>query len=216
MTNRIFLLSFKEFVTLTIAIFKFQATDIAENSHKVNGSSREEPFDRLESINPSSTSKAKLYNKLRAIEFEIDAVESTIEPLRNVSSSKHHECDCGDDKGDQGEKNKNESGVQVSSDDFTLQQVLAADRLRSLKRTKDQFEKELSDLCKDDNAEDIEREKLLKNLVQEEPRNKRKQKEVKKSEENKRKQQKTVSFSDDTDFDAMLDAASAGFIETVS
>ncbi|KAJ4834290.1 hypothetical protein Tsubulata_028300 [Turnera subulata] len=191
-----------------------KATNNAESSDKASGTTDEEPSDRLESIDPSFTSKAKLYTKLKAVEFEIDAVESTVEPSRIGSSAEHHSDDGEDDKDHQRDKSNDESGVQCSPDDFTLQQVLAADRLKSLRRTKAQLEKELSDLRKDDAAENIERERLLETLVKEEPRHKRKSKEVQKPDKNEKKKQKKVAFSDDGDFDAMLDAASAGFVET--
>lgn len=170
----------------------------------------------METIDPSSTSQEKLYYKLRAVEFEIDAVASTVE---RVASTEHHADAASDDNEDemeQGDKKDDKSGTLVSPDDFTLQQALAADRLRSLNRTKAQLEKELSDLHKDDTTKGVEHGKLLQNLVKEEPRPKRKPKEVHKLGKNKEKKQKTVSFSDDADFDTMLDAASAGFVETVS
>jgi len=187
----------------------------ARNNADKGGSTEEEPPDKVENVDPSSANQAKLYSKLRAVKFEIDAVASTVEEVTDVVSGEHQTYDDGGgtkkrDKGD------DESGVQASPDDFTLQQALAADRLRSLKRTKVKLEKELLDLRKDDATKAVEHDKLLANLVKEDPRPKKKSKKVLKSGKNKEKQQKTVSFADDADFDLMLDGASSGFVETVS
>ncbi|KAJ6773705.1 DNA EXCISION REPAIR PROTEIN ERCC-6-RELATED [Salix purpurea] len=185
----------------------------ARNNADKGGSTEEEPLDKLENTNPSSANQAKLYSKLRAVKFEIDAVASTVEEVTDVVSGEHQTSDDDDDGAKKRDKGDDESGVQVSPDD-TLQQALAADRLRSLKRTKAKLEKELSDLRKDDATEGVEHEKLLANLVKEDPRPKKKSKKVLKSGKNKEKQQKTVSFADDADFDSMLDGVSSGFVET--
>ncbi|KAB5557582.1 hypothetical protein DKX38_008491 [Salix brachista] len=186
----------------------------ARNNADKGGSTEEEALDKLENTNPSSANQAKLYSKLRAVKFEIDAVASTVEEVTDVVSGEHQTSDDDDDDGaKKRDKGDDESGVQVSPDD-TLQQALAADRLRSLKRTKAKLEKELSDLRKDDATEGVEHEKLLANLVKEDPRPKKKSKKVLKSGKNKEKQQKTVSFADDADFDSMLDGVSSGFVET--
>ncbi|KAJ6399470.1 hypothetical protein OIU77_020092 [Salix suchowensis] len=185
----------------------------ARNNADKGGSTEEEPLDKLENTNPSSANQAKLYSKLRAVKFEIDAVASTVEEVTDVVSGKHQTSDDDDDGAKKRDKGDDESGVQVSPDD-TLQHALAADRLRSLKRTKAKLEKELSDLRKDDATEGVEHEKLLANLVKEDPRPKKKSKKVLKSGKNKEKQQKTVSFADDADFDSMLDGVSSGFVET--
>ncbi|XP_011004030.1 PREDICTED: protein CHROMATIN REMODELING 8 [Populus euphratica] len=185
----------------------------ARNKADKGGSTEEEPPDKLENVDPSSTNQAKLYSKLRAVKFEIDAVASTVEEVTGVVSGEHQTYDDGGGtkKMDNGD---DESGVQVSPDDFSLQQALAADRLRSLKRTKVKLEKELLELRKDDATKAVEHDKLLANLVKEDPRPKKKSKKVLKSGKNKEKQQKTVSFADDADFDLMLDGASSGFVET--
>ena len=117
---------------------------------------------------------------------------------------------------EKGNREDDESVMQLSSRDLTLQHALATDRLKSLKKTKAQLEKELSGLLKESSSEGIKHDKLIKDLVKEEPRPKRKSKEIQKPGKNKEKQKKTVSFNDDVDFDVVLDAASAGFVETVS
>ncbi|XP_061352684.1 protein CHROMATIN REMODELING 8-like [Gastrolobium bilobum] len=103
-----------------------------------------------------------------------------------------------------------------SSDVSNLQRVVTADRLRSLKNTKAQLEKELSNLCKEDKAsQSVKHEKeVILSLVKEERRPKRQLKEDKKLHKSSGKRLKTVSSDDDGDFDAVLDAASAGFVET--
>ncbi|EEF32549.1 DNA repair and recombination protein RAD26, putative [Ricinus communis] len=183
-----------------------------ENDGEAGVSTEEEPPDKSISTNLASASEAKLYNKLRAVKFEIDAVASTVEQVKNVVNGEDHAYD--DSVKLQPRDGDDKSTDLVSPNDFTLQQALAADRLKSLKRTKADIEKEISGLHKDDTTKGMEHEKLLAEMVKEEPRCKRKSKEVQKPGKNKEKNQRTVSFSDDTDFDTMLDAASAGFVET--
>ncbi|KAK7267406.1 hypothetical protein RIF29_20080 [Crotalaria pallida] len=154
---------------------------------------------------PSSTKAEELRQKLRAVEFEIGAVASTIEDVEN-----NGDCSGIDE-------DRLEQGIAAgddSSNGSNLQRVLAADRLSSLKNTKAQLEKELSKLGEDNNSKSTEREKMIFDLVKEERRPKRKVKEDKKLQKSSGKKLKTVSFNDDADFDAVLDAASAGFVET--
>ncbi|XP_061367472.1 protein CHROMATIN REMODELING 8 isoform X2 [Gastrolobium bilobum] len=177
---------------------------------EAEGSTKEECSHLSENVvDPSSISKAELHQKLRAVEFEIDAVASTIQPSRNDDNN--GECsDVGEGRPEQGISEGD------SSEELNLQRVLAADRLRSLKNTKAQLEKELSTLCKEDKAsQSVEHEeKVILSLVKEERRPKRQLKEDKKSHKSSGKRLKKVSFDDDVDFDAVLDAASAGFVET--
>ncbi|KAL6287252.1 hypothetical protein ACE6H2_011642 [Prunus campanulata] len=124
------------------------------NASEVGGSTEEEPLERSESIDPLAASQAKLYNKLRAVEFEIDAVASTVEPEQAGNEGGARD---GDDDGMEPEDK--EDLDQASATGLNLQHTLATDRLR-------------------------------------------------------KKRLKTVSFDEDDDFDAVLDAASAGFVET--
>ncbi|KAF2292704.1 hypothetical protein GH714_027177 [Hevea brasiliensis] len=150
-----------------------EVRDNAENDGEAGGSTVVLP-DKSKNIDPSSTNQTKLYNRLRAVKFEIDAVASTFEQVRNVASSEDHDDDdkaeCGDRKDD----------VLVSPNDFTLQRALAADRLKSLKRTKVQIEKELSNLHEDDTTKGVDYENLLADMVREETRRNRNVKEVQK------------------------------------
>ncbi|GAV80148.1 SNF2_N domain-containing protein/Helicase_C domain-containing protein [Cephalotus follicularis] len=176
------------------------------NGGEAGGSAEEgENGEKSGGIDHSSSSQAKLYNRLRAIAFEIDAVASTVEDHCTYGSNDSREVrDGAEDK----------SAVQVSHDGLTLQHALAADRLTSLKKTKAELEKEISNFCEGSVSKGDEEDKVLHNLVKEEPRAKRKSKEVQKPGKNQAKRKKTVSYDDDNDFDAVLDAASAGFVET--
>ncbi|XP_068493116.1 protein CHROMATIN REMODELING 8 isoform X1 [Phaseolus vulgaris] len=167
------------------------------------GSAKEERSDLTENVDPSANARAELHQKLRAVQFEIDAVASTVERLRNVENNEEC-CDAGEDGLVPG------TAEGDSSNNSNLQCVLAADRLRSLKKTKAQLEKNLVNLSKDDASKSVEDEQLILSLVREERKPKRKVEEDK----SKGKRLKKVSFDDDVDFDTVLDAASAGFVET--
>lgn len=172
------------------------------NVSEVGGSNEEEEhLEKSDSIDPLVASGVKLYNKLRAVEFEIDAVESTVEPEQ--AGSEEGDRDGGD-------------GAEAGNKEDNLQHALATDRLRSLKKTKAQLEKELSDLGKGRPYKGIARDKVLLDIVKDKPAPKRKSKQVQISRKKLEKRIKTVSFDEDDDFDAVLDAASAGFVETVS
>ncbi|CAI0434482.1 unnamed protein product [Linum tenue] len=172
----------------------------------------EEPHNISENVNPLSTSQATLYSTLRAVNYEIDAVASTVEREKKVVSEDDSAC-ANDDTTDQEEKEDFETDPRISRNDSTLQQALAADRLRSLKRKKAQIEKELTDLHQINVDRGGKHDKLLQDLVKE-CRQERKPKTPKETKKRKEKCQRTVSFADDTDFDAALDAASRGFVET--
>lgn len=189
-----------------------QARSNAGKSSEVGEETEEDAFDRSESGDPSSTSQAKLYNRLRAVEFEIDAVASTVNPERKTARKEDSAYDeDGDGSAEQGTL---EDGPQDSSSELDLHHALAADRLRSLKKTKAQIEKELSGLRNSKPSKGVELDKSILDIVKEEPRPKRKLKEVKKTGKSSEKRFKTVSFDEDGDFDAVLDAASTGFVET--
>lgn len=143
---------------------------------------------------------------MRAIEFEIGAVSSTIQRPRDVDKD--------GEGGDVDEEDLEEGADEGNSSE--LQRVLAADRLTSLERTKAQLEKELSRFSNDSDPKSIERKKVIFSLVKEDRRPKKKLKDDRKLTKRPAKRFKTVSFDDDADFDAVLDAASTGFVETVS
>ncbi|CAF2029379.1 hypothetical protein Bca4012_080526 [Brassica carinata] len=144
--------------------------------------------ERLEGTNLLPPSQSELLNKLRAVKFEIDAVASTVEQAEE------------------------EDGLQSGS---VLQNALAKDRLRSLGKRKNELEKELSGLHgQGGTSGGADRGDMQRDLVKGEPSLKRKLKEVRKPSKREGKKVKVVSFHEDTDFDAVFDAASAGFVET--
>ncbi|KAJ0052790.1 hypothetical protein Pint_01708 [Pistacia integerrima] len=184
----------------------------AANSNEAEGSNEEEPRVKLERIDPSSTSQEKLYNKLRAVEFEINAVALTVDHVRRVADEDQAtDVDDGTGKVD---KEDDKCVVQASANGLTLQHALATDRLESLKETKAQLEQELSIFQNEKTSKGIKHDRLIQDLVKEEFRPKKKAKEAQKPGRKQSKRQKTVSFDDDADFDSVLDAASAGFVET--
>ncbi|XP_076928066.1 protein CHROMATIN REMODELING 8-like [Bidens hawaiensis] len=155
----------------------------------------------------SSTSQTDVLNRLRAINVEIDAVACTIENVNNIARTE----ECANNNDDESGPSDGKESILQGSNDLTLQHALATDRLESLKRTKAQLEKEVASLGIKPKVS--KQENILKYLVKEELNHKRKQKEVPKTSK-KLKRHKTVSFSDDGDFDAVLNAASSGFVET--
>lgn len=145
----------------------------------------------------------QLYQKLRAVEYEIDAVASTVEPGEKLERNEQHSCVSTDSQ----KHAREEDSVSASGDG--LQHALAVDRLRSLKKTQHQLKNELFHL-NDKHA------KTILEIVKDRSKPKRKSKEVKKSGNDGGKRLKVVSFDEDNDFDAALDAATVGFVETVS
>ncbi|WJZ98609.1 hypothetical protein VitviT2T_017121 [Vitis vinifera] len=99
-------------------------------------------------------------------------------------------------------------------DILSPEHALVADRLRSLKKTKAQLEIELSNLQKEKPSKIVEHDKVIPNLVKEEARPKKRLNEILKPGKELKKRKKTISFDDDVDFDAVLDAAYAGFVKT--
>ena len=143
----------------------------------------------------------KLHSKLRAVEIEIDAVASRLEPSNDGNREYVHGDDAGvDDAGD---------------DRLTLQQALTADRLRSLKKTRAQVQKEIDSLKKDAPIKILSQSKLLSKLVKGES-NRKRRRNVEPSKTSATKQPKAIAFDEDADFEAQLDAASGGFLETVN
>lgn len=117
---------------------------------------------------------------------------------------------------DSTDKGEGDQDGRHSVNEPDLQRALAEDRLRSLKKAKSRIEKEISVLPEGNAPKSSDREKLLLSIVKENSKPKRKLKEAKNAGKGLEKRKKTVSFDDDADFDAVLDAASAGFVETVS
>lgn len=171
---------------------------------------KEEELDAIKSNGTSSNGHGNLVNKLRAVNLELDAVRSAVEQLENFKRDKDQLLD--DDDKTEPDNTEGDTIVLQSSSSVTLQHALAADRLESLIKTRAQLEKEISESSKNDQDDDS----LIRNLVKEAPKSKRGLKEVDNISRNKNKRLKKVSVDDDDDFEAILNAASAGFVETVS
>ncbi|KAL3531219.1 hypothetical protein ACH5RR_010541 [Cinchona calisaya] len=184
-------------------IFEQDKTNTADCSEA--GRSADELFATVKSNGASSTSLSDLYNKLKAVEVEIGAVRSAVE-LTKFTKNEGHVSE-GDSVKEKENVDCEENDSRASSND--LQHALASDRLRSLIKTKAQLQKEISNGSKDD-----EYEKVIKCIVKEEVKSKRKLKEAKNLSKHQIKRRKTVSFGEDDDFDAVLNAASSGFVET--
>ncbi|KAK6143956.1 hypothetical protein DH2020_020776 [Rehmannia glutinosa] len=187
--------------------------DILEKAIKDGGDSdnaaggREEEIDGTNNNGTSSSSHENLVNKLRAVKLEIEAVASALEQLEdNFKRDEDHIPE--DDKTEQGNAELEKTILQGSPNDSTLQHALAADRLKSLIKTRDQLEKEISDSSKNS-----QHDRLIRHLIKEEPKAKQRLKGVDKTSQNKNKRLKKVSF-DEEDNEAVLNAASAGFVET--
>ncbi|KAI8523062.1 hypothetical protein RHMOL_Rhmol13G0045500 [Rhododendron molle] len=191
-----------------------KARNNAGDSSEPGGSREEELLGCSENNELPSTNHAELYSKLRAVKIEIDAVASSVEQVKNFASIENHGSD--DDDGSRGREDEDDdkSAVQVSHNNLTLQQALATERLRSLKKTKGQLEIEISNLCKNGPSKLNKHDRVIQDLVKEEPRLKSRLKQVQKPSKNPKKRQKIVSFNEDGDFDTVLNSASAGFIET--
>lgn len=156
-------------------------------------------------VAPEADAQAKLHQKLRSVQLEIDAVASTIKRAKNAAGK---QIDSSNSSGGQ-HKNKQKQAAEDEPHGGVLQQALATERLKSLKKAKAQIQKEISQ----DNGDG----KMLALLVEEEP--KRKKKSLMPDRGPKKTSAprlKTMSYDDDDEFDAVLDGASAGFMETVS
>ncbi|CAO2826600.1 unnamed protein product [Amaranthus hypochondriacus] len=184
-----------------------KATNVAGSS-SYGGSRTEEVCSDSVETQPASSSQVELLNKLRAVEYEIDAVASAVEQTKSRAKDEEHDTE------KHGGKDEDDKVIERGMpNDSTLQHALAADRLRSLKKTRADLRKELSNICQDGKDERVE-EKLLKYLVREKAKSKRKLKEVQDVSKGPKKKKKVVSYREDDDFDAVLNSASAGFVET--
>ncbi|OQU86567.1 hypothetical protein SORBI_3003G107500 [Sorghum bicolor] len=163
---------------------------------------------------PESDVQAKLHHKLRSVQLEIDAVASTIKRAKNAAGKKIDSSDSGDGQ----DKKKQKQADRTAQDEphgGALQQALATERLKSLKKAKAQIQKEISQSDPYQSGSDNRKDKMLAMLVEDEPR--RKKKSLLPARDPKKMSAprlKTMSYNDDEDFDAVLDGASVGFMET--
>ncbi|ERN18793.1 DNA excision repair protein CSB [Amborella trichopoda] len=152
----------------------------------------------------------KLHNKLRAVEVEIDAVAASVGGVGNKDISS-----ISVENGQLGTVENIESENPVWTNGLELQHALAADRLKSLRKTRNQLQNEISEIEKEIPSDSLADKNLLGKLVKEKKKHKPKSEGSKlATSSNRKKQKKTITFDDDLDFDAVLDAASAGFVET--
>ncbi|XP_078427842.1 chromatin remodeling 8 isoform X2 [Wolffia australiana] len=191
----------------------------AENAVGNDAGNASEEFvrDNESMADPSSVAYIKLHNKLRAVEIEIDAVASSIEPsIDERGDDDGKTLRQATDRGSDGNDDTSDchKNLPATDDRLTLQQALTADRLRSLEKTRDQLKRELDSFDKNTPIKRDGQGKLLGSLVKDEPKKKSRRKETESSATFSKKRAKTISYDEDADFDAVLDAASGGFVET--
>jgi DNA excision repair protein ERCC-6 len=164
--------------------------------------------------------QAKLHQRLRSVQLEIDAVASTIGGAKPAAAKKK-KSDCPGSTSTEVKKEteEDENAGEDAPRGGALQQALASERLRSLKKAKAQIQREISQSEPGTSGSGIGRkDKVLAMLVDDEPRRKKALKLPAGGPKKKKspRRLKTVAYDDDNDFDAVLDGASAGFMETVS
>jgi DNA excision repair protein ERCC-6 len=171
---------------------------------------------------PQDDAQAKLHQRLRSVQLEIDAVASTIGGAKPAAAKKKSDrsgsAQTEAEKGTEEEEEGN-AGEDDAPRGGALQQALAAERLRSLKRAKVQIQREiLQSEPAGTSGLSSKKGKTLAMLVEDEPRRKKSLKPPPGGPKRKKspRRLKTVTYDDDNDFDAVLDGASAGFMETVS
>jgi DNA excision repair protein ERCC-6 len=165
---------------------------------------------------PEADAQAELHQKLRSVQLEIDAVASTIKRSKSATGKQIDSSSGSADAQDQN-KQRPDDTTQDDSQGEALQQALATERLKSLKKAKAQIQKEILQSDPSPSVSGNRKDKMLAMLVEEEP--KRKKKPLKPPVGNKNlstPRLKMKTYNDDDDFDAVLDGASAGFMETVS
>ncbi|CAD6232325.1 unnamed protein product [Miscanthus lutarioriparius] len=164
-------------------------------------------------VAPESDAQAKLHQKLRSVQLEINAVASTIKRAKNAAGKKVDSSDSAD--GQDKKKQKQADGTaQDEPHGGALQQALATERLKSLKKAKAQIQKEISQSDPNPSGSDNRKDKMLAMLVEDEPRRKKLLLPARGPKKMSAPRLKTMSYNDDEDFDAVLDGASAGFMET--
>ncbi|KAF3796343.1 CHROMATIN REMODELING 8 protein [Nymphaea thermarum] len=195
----------------------FQAkADTTEDGSELKEGIEGEDNDKIQDAKASSGIRAELEKRLRVLEVEIGAVAASLKQAKSfikgkvVSSTEVGASLQGiDDDG------KGVSEAARSNSGLVLQKALATDRLRSLRKTRDQLNDEITVLENDASVNCLEDDKILHKLVKENnQKTKSKVSHSQNKETTKRKTKKIVSYNEDVDFDAVLDAASAGFVET--
>lgn len=178
-----------------------------------------EDGDRESSLpTPEDDAQAKLHQKLRSVQLEIDAVASTIGGVKPAAGKKKSDRSgsAQTDVKKEAEEEEGNAGEDDAPRGGALQQALAAERLRSLKRAKVQIQREILQSEPGTSGLSSKKGKTLAMLVEDEPRRKKSLKPPPGGPKRKKspRRLKTVTYDDDNDFDAVLDGASAGFMET--
>ncbi|CAA0815213.1 Protein CHROMATIN REMODELING 8 [Striga hermonthica] len=177
--------------------------DVGDSDNSAGG--RVGESDETENNDTTSASQGNLVNKLKQVKIEIEAVTSALEQLEENSNQDDSPDVHIITEQDNAEIEKNI--LQQSANHSTLHHALAADRLRSLIKTRDQLEKQISDASKSS-----QHDNRLK--INEKSRDKERFREVERNNQKPNKRLKRVPFGEDDDYGAVLSAASAGFVET--
>ncbi|KAK3163634.1 hypothetical protein QOZ80_1AG0006200 [Eleusine coracana subsp. coracana] len=162
---------------------------------------------------PEDEAQAKLHQRLRSVQLEIDAVASTIKRAKHAAGKQIGSSGSGDAQDNN--KQRPDHTIKDDPQGGALQQALATERLKSLKKAKAQIQKEILQSDPSPCVSENRKDKMLAMLVEEEPRPKKKT--LKPPVGHKKMSTprlKTKTDNDDDDFDAVLDGASAGFMET--
>uniref|UniRef100_A0ACD5VN39 Uncharacterized protein n=1 Tax=Avena sativa TaxID=4498 RepID=A0ACD5VN39_AVESA len=167
-------------------------------------------------LTPQDDAQAKLHQRLRSVQLEIDAVASTIAGAKPAAAKKKSDSLEGKKKKKDTEEEEKENAGEDAPWGGPLQQALAAERLKSLRRAKAQIQREILQSQPGTPGSTNKKDKMLAMLVEDEPMRKKSLKPPAGGPKKKKspRRLKTVAYDDDNDFDAVLDGASAGFMET--
>lgn len=180
--------------------------NISHPAQEINGGKTPE---REERDQESFLTKVQIRAQLRAVEAEIAAVAAGLEKVQSVTDK--------DPESSEGEKDENDQDLSeyrpFEAVGGVLQRALGTERLRSLKQKRGQLKKQLKVFEGDGETEELEEHKVLLESVKnkEETVIKGTGRLLVKPQSGKKK---NVSFQEDDDFDAVLDAAASGLIET--
>lgn len=165
--------------------------------------------EREEGDQESLLTKAQIHAQLRAVEAEIAAVAAGLEIVQGTADK--------DSESSEGEKDENDQDLSEHKpfvvDGGVLQRTLATERLRSLKQKSGQLKKQLKAFEGDGKTQELEEHKVLLHSVR------NKEETVIKGtarllDKPQKRKKKNVSLQEDDEFDAVLDAAASGLIET--
>ncbi|KAH9287767.1 hypothetical protein KI387_031884, partial [Taxus chinensis] len=158
------------------------------------------------------TKQSHIHAQLRAVEIEISAVAAGLETVQNAASnniiiSEDSEAEKEDEEL---EFRENRSSL---AEGLVLQHALATDRLKSLKQKRGQLKKQLKDFEGEGKTQEPKEQSLFVDSVNndEDTGTKGTSHRINKRQ---KKEKRNSCFQEDDEFDAALDAASSGLIET--